>query len=129
MEKIKYLIIFTLIIALGLLYIELTNYKNITNQLITTNNTQEKEISNLENKLKKQIDTIITLEENLTNTKLKIKKLNFKIPITTLEYNYIPDIETNTTIINNNNFDIKPTISFDENRNIEGFNIQLKQKF
>ena len=128
MEKIKYLIIFTLVLALGLTYIELTNYKNIINQLLNTNNIQEQKIEELENKLKNQIETIISLEENLSNAKLNIQELNFKIPKTTLEYKYIPDIETNTTTINNYP-DIKPTISFDENRNIEGFNIQFKQTF
>ena len=136
MQKIKYLIIFTLLLALGLLYLQIIDYKIITKQLIAINNSLEinnqnitKENINLTKTINKLNQKIITLEENITNQKIKIEEINFKIPETTLEYKSIPNLETNTTIINNDDLDINPSILFDEEKNLDGFHIELKQKF
>jgi len=143
MQKIKYLIIFTLILALGLLYLQIIDYKIITNQLISTNSTLESEQKTLSNELNKtkieninlketiknQNQKIITLEENLTNQKIQIKEINFTIPQTTLDYKDIPNIENNVTKIDNDKIDISPSIFLDEEQKVDGFHIELKQKF
>jgi len=150
MQKIKYIIIFTLLLALALVYIEMVNYKEIANQLLNQNNsienryiTKNKETIKLdksldeantlnqnlkdENKILKQ--KIIDLEENLTNmicnTKI-IEDINYTI---NTKPNYkLHIIEKNST----SSFDIPivPSISIDqEKKEIDSLQIQYEQKF
>jgi len=150
MQKIKYLIIFTLLLALALVYIEMLNYKEITNKLLKQNNlienkciTQNKKNAKLNrlldktnilnSELKNQIKILkqknINLEENLTNmicnTKI-IEDINYTI---NTKPNYkLPLMEQNST--SNFKIPITPSISIDkEKKEIDSLQIQYEQKF
>ncbi|MEA2049789.1 MAG: hypothetical protein U9O56_03585 [Campylobacterota bacterium] len=136
---------------MALIYLQLIDYKNITNDLISINTKQDKTNQKLDNELKiyqkennyqankieKQAikieeltQKIISLEENLTRQKLQIQKSTFIIPTPTINYQEIPvnDIN-NTQFLNNEELDISPKLFFDDQQNIDGFHIELKQKF
>ncbi|MEA3383583.1 MAG: hypothetical protein U9Q20_02765 [Campylobacterota bacterium] len=122
---------------------QILDYKKITNQLITINsdiqinldnknkelNISNKTIIDLTKEIKNLKQKIITLEENLTNQIIKIEDINFKIPKIDTQYNLIPEFENNATKVEENDTDISPTIFFDEEKRVDGFHIELKQKF
>ena len=143
-EKIKYLIIFTLILSLGILYTQLANYKNLTNALILENNKltiqnnkNQKEILSNKNLIQqkeiiiKQLNNnIITLDENIL--KLTIKKdnqlNNFSTDkLSTQELTYIPPAVNTTNLDLDTN--IIPSIEVSDQNKITGFNLQYQQKF
>ncbi len=107
MQKIKYIVIFILTLALIFVYIQLDDYNKISNSLLQhnssssekINNLQEK-ISNLENEneeLKNSIfifkEKIFLLEEELELSKCKNKDTNTTI---TLDNNISNDINNTT---------------------------------
>ena len=51
MQKVKYVIIFTLLVALGLLYIQLDDYDKISNSLLQENISSNDEIKTLNEKV------------------------------------------------------------------------------
>ena len=139
MQKIKYIIIFTLLLALGMLYIQLADYKNITSTLLENNKSNKNTIQTLTNQislLKAQNEQlqnqIITLEENLALTKIKLNTQNF-----------VTDNNTTNTLINDlpqyiekeeeNNettqLNPKPNITIDNENAITGFGLEYNQKF
>ena len=123
MEKVKYIIIFTLILALGLIYLQLIDYKNITNTLIKQNNNFENQVKNLNtnntqlhNKIQSLEKEIIILEENLSNINAKNKDIKI------LYFDFNQSKENNTTIDNNttqqsdnNNTKIDENLTFENN--------------
>jgi uncharacterized protein YlxP (DUF503 family) len=87
MEKIKLIVIFTLLLAIGFLSKELLNYQKITSGLLQEYNTQEQKIIllktniiSLEERLKKQEKdydiSIATLEKKCAQDDLSLKYLN-----------------------------------------------------
>jgi cell division protein FtsB len=70
MEKIKYLIIFTLLLVIGILYFQLENHQKLTDTLIIENNTllreskaQEEQITELNDEITVLNDQILSLED------------------------------------------------------------------
>lgn len=150
MQKLKYIIIFTLLLALGLLYVQLDDYDKITNELIQDNR------SSLQNKtyLDQTIEQLKTTNNELEIT---ITKLNEKI-ISLEEKNHILQIqlyEQNSTIQDKNStdsfnlqeeilqtrnytqsnstaqqeLDVTPNITLDDENKITGFGVKYQQKF
>ena len=149
MKYLKYIIIFTLLLLLGLLYLQLHNYQNITTTLLSKNHTLNQNKIDLQDKivsLKEQIDkqnekintfqkNIISLEENLSLLKLKVVDTNYTQPQSDLnlsneilksnKYNDFKKVEKNTT----NSSNIKPNITMDNENKITGFGLEYHQKF
>jgi hypothetical protein len=63
MNKIKYIIIFTLLLALGLIYKQLIDYKNISNKLLNEVNDLDKQTKILKQQTIEQSNKIIELEQ------------------------------------------------------------------
>ena len=86
MEKIKYVIIFTLVLGLGLLYLQINDYDNITNTLLQDSKSSQKnklsfqkQILALQTKNIEYIDKISKLETNSTELNNKINILQKQI--------------------------------------------------
>ncbi len=138
MQKIKYIIIFTLSLALGILYLQLTDYQNITNILLQENTTSNTKTKNLENK-------IISLEEQNTQLQNRIITLEEALAIKQIELNNLNfNTDTNTSVDLSQHqqsldlpveepeelpVDVKPNITLDEENKITGFGIEYKQEF
>ena len=149
MKYIKYIIIFTLLLLLGLLYLQLHNYQKITATLLTENHTLSQNKIDLKKKIltlqenvvqqNKKIDTlnedIISLEEKLSLSQIKIIDTNYTQPQSDLslsneilksdQSNEFKKEEENIT--NNTNF--KPNITMDDENKITGFGLEYHQKF
>jgi len=137
MQKIKYIIIFTLLLALGMVYIQLIDYKNITGTLLKDNQSNkntvqilENKISLLENTTQELKNTIISLEENLSLTQMKLDTQNY-----TQENNASIDFQDPSqsieNILNNTNdeLNLQPNITLDNENQITGFGLEYKTKF
>ncbi len=156
MQKIKYIIIFTLLLALGLLYIQLCDYDKITNTLLNDNklsyeteiilknkiSTLETDNLTLSDKINNLEEHIITLEENLSVLQLTIQN-NIPQDINyTIEQNI--DINQEIMLSNENSTEeeieeqnenlnpipnITPSITMDDENQITGFGIEYKEEF
>lgn len=147
MQKIKYILIFTLTLALGLLYYKTDNYQKLSNILLSKNNQMTQEHRDLEEKienLKDQMlyrdgkiltlnEKIIKLEEKLLLSQMKMADVNYTIQTTEDITHIIPpnlnnsiDDDDNTTT---NDINITPNITIDDENSITGFGLQYGQKF
>ncbi|MGB5866721.1 MAG: hypothetical protein WBG69_02500 [Arcobacteraceae bacterium] len=138
MQKIKYIIIFTLTLALGILYLQLTDYQNITNMLLQENTSSNTKTKNLENKILSLTEQntqlqnrIISLEEALAIKQIELNNLNFNTDNnTTLDFSQhqktfdLPTEKPEVLPV-----DVKPNITLDEENKITGFGIEYKQQF
>ena len=136
MQKIKYIIIFTLTLALGMLYIQLSDYQKITSTLLENNSKNKNNTTELQNKIifletenLQLLNTIITLEETLALT--QIQNNNNYTNDNNQSINYPMDIEPlnnerNETIPEIN---LTPNISIDEENEVSGFGLEYTQKF
>ena len=136
MQKVKYIIIFTLVLALGMVYIQLADYQKITSTLLE-NNTENKNnsvqlkntIISLETQNQQLQNTIISLEEQLSLAQIKLVNHQFTENNNTL--NLPMDIqplnqEQNQTTPNLN---LTPSITLDDENEITGFGLEYTQKF
>ncbi len=67
MKNITYIIIFTLLLALGLIFTKIINYENITDELLLENIKQTNNIKSLESKNLTLNQTIINLQKDIQN--------------------------------------------------------------
>jgi|GEM_PF-5783979 len=114
MKNITYIIIFTLLIALGLIYTKTINYENIADELLSENIEQINEIKYLKSKNSTLNQTIINqetniqnLEENLSQERNNTQILEEQIILLESKLPYIDFNDTNNTIHEeqfNNNF-------------------------
>lgn len=157
MAKVKYIIILTLILVIGLLFLQLQNHKQLTNDLVYENNYLDKDhkslinqikqleekISNLENKIttlennntnlqdniNQLQDDIILMEEDINNKHLIPNDINYTIKINDNIYKMPPTFESNETNISEDDLKIIPKIQLDDENNIESINIEYKENF
>ncbi|MBD3841431.1 MAG: hypothetical protein IE909_06020 [Campylobacterales bacterium] len=151
MEKIKYLLILSLILTCGIFYVQLQEYKQISKTLLvqiedkefennklnnqiqelsTTSNDYKKAIENLNTIIDNKQNKIISLEENLS--KMTIKNLiQNDINYTNEDLNYIITIPTFEQNNSSETLDIPltPNIMLDENKQISGFELKYEQNF
>ncbi|MGK0255763.1 MAG: hypothetical protein ACI81I_000369 [Arcobacteraceae bacterium] len=122
MQKMKYIIIAILLLALGIIYLQLLDYKNITSILLKENTT-------LINKTYDLNDKIISLEESLSIKEIELNKLNF-INNTT-KINNLPQYlnPLNQAIQETEKLKLTPNITIDEENKITGFGLEYKQEF
>lgn len=137
MQKIKYIIIFTLLVALGMIYIQLVDYKNIAISLVNENTTINKNTNLLNNKLnslqienEKLKNTILSLEETLLDMQIKLNNVRYyrttDINDTNNTYNApYDDLDTNQT----EELNIKPSLDLDDENKITGFGLEYTQEF
>ena len=98
MKNITYIIIFTLLIALGLIYTKTINYEDIADELLSENIEQINKIKSLESKNSKLNQTIINLENNLSQEINNTKILEEQIILLESKLPYIDNNDTNNTI-------------------------------
>ena len=147
MQKIKYIIIFFLLLVLAMIYMRLMDYENITNTLLQENNKQHSKTKDLENKIsilenKTAIlqnekilleNKIITLDETLLSTQMRLNNTNFTvennetypIPFNVKDMNISKDIYTTQEQA----IDLTPNITLDDENKVTGFGLQYKNKF
>jgi len=138
MQKIKYIIMFTLTLAVGILYVQLSDYQNITNVLLAENSNSnsitkslQNTISNLKTENSQLTAQVISLQEELAVQK-----------ITSGNTNYILDTNTTHNFMQQQNtidlpekkpeelpIDMTPNITLDEENKITGFGLEYKQNF
>jgi len=143
-EKIKYLIILTLILSLGIVYYQLENYKKLTNSLIDQNNKISKQIEQLEQikqtnknliaKKNKEIenlnDEIIKKDEEILKLTVVKETQDINFTIATPYPTKLEDLPTfKDTKEQLPNFDVVPSIKLNNENKITGFNLQYQQKF
>lgn len=136
MTKIKYIIIFTLVLALGMVYIQLADYQDITSTLLENNSDNKNTTIELKNKIttletqnQELQNTIISLEEKLSLTQLQLMNQQFiennntiNIPMDIQPLN----IEQNQTTPDVN---LAPDITIDDENEVTGFGLEYTQKF
>jgi len=134
MKKIYYIIIFILLIALAMVYIQLIDYQKITTSLLQDNkksNNQIKELKNttatLEIKNEEFQTQINLLEENLTLQKQDLEKED---TFNTSTDDFSLDLE-NKVENPKNSLDpsVSPNITIDDENEVTGFGLQYTQKF
>jgi len=140
MQKVKYVIIFTLLVALGLLYIQLDDYDKISNSLLQENISSNDEIKTLnekvqdlqsenellQNKVYSLEQQLLEQERNITLSKLDD---NYSID-NTLDLNNSIEQEINDTqTIRSDEINIQPKITLDNENKITGFEQQNKEDF
>lgn len=72
MQKIKYIIIFVLLVALGMFYTQIVDYQSITNSLLKENQTHNTSNDDLN-------EEILTLKNQVVRLKQQIKTLEAKV--------------------------------------------------
>ena len=90
MQKIKYIIIFALALALGLLYIQIDDYDKISNSLLKENISSNDEIKSLKDTIEELQTQNTLLKEELTALKQSIEESKSTI--------HSEDISSNITI-------------------------------
>ena len=147
MQKIKYIILFILLITIAMIYMQLVNYQNITSTLIQENTIQNKKSKDLEHKivsLENKIETVtnekielqnkmIILDEELLKTQMSLHALSYQVDTNiTNNLNY-PTQEFNNSVTiyesKEEPIDLKPNITLDDENKITGFGLQYKEKF
>ena len=142
MQKIKYIIIFTLLLALGLLYVQLSDYDKITNTLLNENSSSYKNIETLNNKVilleNKNIELnnqIELLEDK--NTNLNKQLITLQEEIISIEENISisqlpiqPNIITDTNKTINSSLDMHQEVLLNSqsDESIEEFNMPIEPK-
>ena len=142
MQKIKYIVIFTLLLALGILYVQLSDYDKITNALLNENSSSYKNIENLNNKiillenkntiLNNRITSLENNNSNLNNTITQLQEeiiaIDENLSISNLPIQQYTTIDTNTTI--NNSLNINEEILLSSKKPIlkEEESIQIEPK-
>jgi len=141
MQKIKYIIIFTLALALGMVCIQLIDYQKITSTLLENNSENKNKNEALENTVislteKNEIlqNKIISLEETLALAQLKLNNTYSNDNNLTKEIlQNIQTIKDEKDEINekvdSSNIDISPNITIENQTDITGFGLDYKQKF
>jgi len=136
MQKIKYIIIFTLVLALGMVYVQLLDYQKITTTLLENNANEKNKTTLLQNKII-SLDTqnqelqnkIISLEETINLNKLQLHNnySNDNNESNKFQLNTIPlNNEINPEIPETN---LTPNITLDNENEITGFGLEYNQKF
>jgi hypothetical protein len=121
MQRITYIITTILLLAIGILYLQLLDYKNITSVLL-------KENTSLINKTYNLNDKVILLEESLAIKKIDLYKLNFINDMNNT--NILPQyLNPFNRIKQEEEFILIPNIKIDEENKITGFELEYKQKF
>lgn len=121
MQKIKYIITIILLFTIGILYLQLLDYKNITSTLL-------KENTSLINKTYNLNDKIILLEESLAIKRIALYKLNFINDINNT--NNLPQyLNPFNRTTQEEEFILTPNITIDKENKITGFHLQYKQNF
>ena len=134
MKKIYYVIIFILIIALGMIYIQLIDYQKITASLLKDNKQSIDQITelknntiNLENQNKMLQTHILSLEENLNVQQTELENRNF---IESGETNLSLDLEKKIeNKQDSDNPSLTPNVKLNEENEVTGFGLQYSQKF
>jgi len=117
MQKIKYIIILILALALVFLYIQLTDYDKISNSLLKQNSSSSKKIENLESQVSTLKAENQVLQDTIATQKQKIFLLEEELVLIKYDRG-----DTNTT-----NIDTNTTIN-DTNTTIENQEIQKEEK-
>jgi len=138
MEKIKYIIIFTLTLGLGILYVQLLDYQKITSSLLQENSNYTHKIDNLKNEIELSTanntqlnNKIIFLEEALAIKKIQLNNLNFR----TQKQFDINNSEDSLPLnlppkeLKKSPLDVKPNITLDDENQITGFGLEYQQNF
>jgi len=138
MEKIKYIIIFTLTLGLGILYVQLLDYQKIASSLLQENANYTNKINNLQNEIElstsnniKLNNKIIFLEEALAIKKIQLNNLNFRAQNqfdTNNSENPIP-LNLPPKELKKSPSDLKPNITLDNENQITGFGLEYQQTF
>ena len=134
MKKIYYVIIFILIIALGMLYIQLIDYQKITASLLKDNRQSVNKITelnnnklNLESQNKVFQEQIISLQENLISQKIEFEKLYTSSGNEdNLSLDLEEQIENKKDTLNPS---LTPNVNLNEENEVTGFGLQYSQKF
>jgi cell division protein FtsB len=148
MQKIKYIIIFTLLLALAIIAVQLSDYQNITSSLLQENNsinkttlTLNKEIKSLKEQNEILQAKILSLEEQLSRQNIESNQFNFSnennTTINSIQTQEPIPVEQEKSIFTNDttneqnsqNIDVKPNIKIDDENEITGFGLEYKQKF
>ena len=138
MQKIKYIIIFTLILILAMVTIQLLDYQKISTNLIDDNSLSAQKnreltqkITLLEEKNIELQDKIISLEEDLLTNSLKLQEDSFAV-----DYNSSIKIDTQIPYFykkeenkSSNDTQLTPDMTIDDENQITGFGLNYKQKF
>lgn len=136
MQKITYVIILVLTLALGMVYIQLADYQGITSSLLKDNQDYKNTIKNikseqtlLETENSELQNRVILLEENLALKQLELN--NQYIPDINGTQNFPINIEPLNTQEDNlsSELPITPNITIDNENEITGFGLEYKQKF
>ena len=115
MKNIPYIIIFTLLLALGLLYTKTINYENITDELLSENITQINKIESLKLTNSTLNQTIINLETNIQNLEDNLsKEQNSTQQYTQSLEEQILLLESKLPYIDDDNNDINNTIEIEQ---------------
>jgi len=136
MQKVKYIIIFTLVLALGMVYIQLADYQDITSTLLENNSDSKtntiqlkNKISTLETQNEQLQNTIISLEEKLSLTQIQLMNQQF------IENNNTINIPMDIQPLNKEQnqtapeLDLTPDITIDDENEVTGFGLEYTQKF
>jgi len=136
MQKVKYIIIFTLVLALGMVYIQLADYQDITSTLLENNSDSKtntiqlkNKISTLETQNEQLQNTIISLEEKLSLTQIQLMNQQF------IENNNTINIPMDIQPLNKEQnqtapeLDLTPNITIDDENEVTGFGLEYTQKF
>jgi len=97
MQKIKYIIILILALALVFLYIQLTDYDKISNSLLQQNSSSSKKIENLESQVSTLKAENQVLQDTIATQKQKIFLLEEELVLIKYDRG-----DTNTTNIDTN---------------------------
>ncbi len=122
MQKIKYIIIATLLLALAIIYSQFLDYKNISSILL-------KENENLINKTHDLNDKITSLEESLSIKEIELYKPYFRYDLNTTSI-----LLQNFNLLNKMSQEaeksaLTPNIKLDEENKILNFKLEYKQEF
>lgn len=140
MQKVKYVIIFTLLVALGLLYIQLDDYDKISNSLLQENISSNDEIKTLNEKVQDLQNENELLQNKVYSLEQQLLEQERNITLSKLDDNYSIDntLDLNNSIeqeindtqtIRSDEINIQPKITLDNENKITGFEQQNKEDF
>ena len=137
MQKVKYIIIFTLLLILGIVYLQLIDYQNISSTLLD-NNTKNTQIHNeLKNKIsslklenKELNNRIIILEEEISIAQLKLNPPTYNTEANST-HELFSDTKPLENMMNEKSIQLnpQPNITIDDENEITGFGLEYNQKF
>jgi Tfp pilus assembly protein PilN len=116
MQKIKYIIILVLVLLLGFVYLQLTDYDKISNSLLQQNSSSNKKIDNLESQVSTLKAENQVLQDIIATQKQKIFLLEEELILIKYDRG-----DTNTTNIDTNTTN-------DTNTTIDNQNFQKEEK-